>query len=320
MLNPSAAPFVPTRTSLLEANGSRSAVSDVTNKANESNVIQVAAEKGNQPSVADTPGDDNAAQVAGGTGPSFEGTVNDASEDNAVGLAADDEDEESPEGADLSAIIESIGADFKEIPEGVLEKQHHAAKTLQARYRRLLKNRENRIPSGLPTFRKDSFEAFAREAESIEWPNKSLYRPIFLGALPHLLTCLDYTLSKLRAEKTRVKQLRSSVGHQDIEALMARQTYLTNKINSIKALQSIVGAASDFHKQRNLKQLEAHVGEVYAILEDIAQVKEYVKLKEELAFDLAMACAWRRYVNEPRKLKAAKPVLNVDDLDDMFML
>jgi hypothetical protein len=60
--------------------------------------------------------------------------------------------------------------------------------------------------------------------------------------------------------------------------------------------------------------LEVHVGKVCAILEEISQVKE------ELAFDMAMACAWRRYVNEPRKPKAAKPVLNLDDLDDISML
>jgi len=88
----------------------------------------------------------------------------------------------------------------------------------------------------------------------------------------------------------------------------------SDKIKSINALRSSVGAASDFHKQRNFKQLEVHVGKVCAIIEEISQVKE------ELAFDMAMACAWKRYVNEPPKPKAVKPVLNVDDLDDMFML
>jgi hypothetical protein len=232
-LNPSAVSFVPTRAPLLEANDARPAVAGATDKANGGNAIQVAAEEeGNRPSVAGTTGDDNAAQLAGGgAGPSVEGTgtIDDVSEDNAAGLAAEDEDEESPEGADLSAIIESMGADFRKIPESVLAEQHSAAKTLQAHYRRLLKNRTDRIANpglGLAKIRKDQFEGFARAAKSIEWPNKSLYRPIFLGAVPHLLTCLDYTLSILKDEKTRVKRSRSSKVHQDIEVLMTRQTDL----------------------------------------------------------------------------------------------
>ena len=222
-LNPSAAPFVSTRAS----NDARAAVSDVTDKANKSNTVQVAVEEeGNRPSVVGTAGDDVTAHLADGdAGPSDEGTI-----DDTAGLAAEDEDEESPEGADLSAIIESIGADFREIPEDVLAEQHSAAKKLQARYRRLLKNRADRIANpglGLPKIREKYFEAFAQEAKSIEWPNKSLYRPIFLGALPHLLTCLDHTLSRLKDEKTRVKQSRLSARHQDIEVLMAQQTNIT---------------------------------------------------------------------------------------------
>jgi len=231
-LNPSAAPFVPIRAPLLEANGARSAVSGATDKPNESNAIQVAGEEeGNRPSVAGATGDDATAHLTdGGAGPSVEGTIDDASVDNAAVLAPEDEDEESPEGADLSAIIESIGPDFREIPEEVLAEQHSAAKKLQDHYRRLLKNRAHRIANpglGLPKIRKGHFEDFARAAESIEWPNKSLYRPVFLGALPHLLTCLDRTLSILRDEKKKVKQSRLSEGHQDIEVHMARQTYLT---------------------------------------------------------------------------------------------
>jgi len=45
------------------------------------------------------------------------------------------------------------------------------------------------------------------------------------------------------------------------------------------------------------------------------------RAKEELAFDLSMACTWRIYVEEMQKRKvekAEKPVLNTDDLDDLF--
>jgi hypothetical protein len=55
---------------------------------------------------------------------------------------------------------------------------------------------------------------------------------------------------------------------------------------------------------------------VTAILEQIPRAQE------ELAFDLSMACAWRRYVEEmqkPKVEKVEKPELNTDDLDDLFL-
>ena len=142
----------------------------------------------------------------------------------------EEEDTEFHEEADDSAIIEPIGADFTEISEEALAEQHSAAKVLQLHYRQLLTNRANRISNpglGLTKTRKDQFEAFAQAAHSIEWPQKSLYRPVFLGALPHLLTCLDHTWTVIMEEKTKVKQQqRQNMGHQAIEKLMDRQTSL----------------------------------------------------------------------------------------------
>jgi len=144
--------------------------------------------------------------------------------------AEEEEDTESHEEADDSAIIEPIGANFPEISEETLAEQHSAAKVLQAHYRRLLTNRANRISNpglGLTKTRKDQFDAFAQAALSIEWPQRSLYRPIFLGALPHLLTCLGHTWTIVKEEKTKVKrQQRQNTGHQGIEKLMERQTSL----------------------------------------------------------------------------------------------
>jgi hypothetical protein len=62
--------------------------------------------------------------------------------------------------------------------------------------------------------------------------------------------------------------------------------------------------------------LGIHLAEVTAILEQIPRAQE------ELAFDLSMACAWRRYVEEmqkPKVEKVEKPELNTDDLDDLFL-
>lgn len=161
--------------------------------------------------------------------PSVEATTDEAKEDDAIQIAAEEEEPELLE-ADDSAIIESIGTKFTEMSEEALAEQNSAAKTFQSYYRRLLTSRANRIANpglGLPETRKKHFEAFARAADSVEWPQKSLYRPIFLGALPHLLTCLEHTLSTVMEEKAKVKrQARPSEKHQGIEELMERQTYL----------------------------------------------------------------------------------------------
>jgi hypothetical protein len=143
---------------------------------------------------------------------------------------APEEDGESPENADVAVMIESIGAGVtEEISEDTLKKQHSAAKTLQFYYRRLLASRASRIANpglGRQKARHDQFEAFARAAESIEWPEKSLYRPIFLGALPHLLVCLDYTCSVVVEEMARVKRQAQTEKHQRIEELMGRLTHI----------------------------------------------------------------------------------------------
>ena len=81
----------------------------------------------------------------------------------------------------------------------------------------------------------------------------------------------------------------------------------------IQILQTSLEPSAPFHKFRDLKQVEGYIKGVGDILEEIPQAKE------ELAFDMSMACAWRRYVNEkPKPMKAEKPELNTDDLDDMF--
>lgn len=290
-LNPAAIPFIPTQ-ALPQANGAEFSV-DVTSDA--------------------------------------------ANEDNATQIATGEEDTEPLEEVDVAAIIEPVGANFTGPSADALAKQESAAKTLQSYYRRLLNNREKRIANPrleLPMTRQNQFELFAQAAESIEWPHKSLYRPIFLGALPHLLTCLEYILSMVMKEKKKVKkQARPSEKHQVIEGLMERQTKLTYvydrfemmmarltnaghefsaTIKRIKALQTSLEASSSFHKGRDLKKLGVQLVNVTTIIDEIPQAKE------ELSFDLAIASAWRRYVEEVQKPKVEKPVLNTDDLDGIF--
>jgi hypothetical protein len=162
---------------------------------------------------------------------SIEATGDEVNEDSVILAAAEEEETETPEETDVAAIFESIGTNVTGPSAEVLVEQNSAAQTLQSYYRRLQSKRKKRIANpglGLPKTRQNQFEAFTQAAESIEWPPKSLYRPIFLGALPHLLTCLDYTYSIVWEEKKRVKQVaRRSEKHQGIEGHLEQRTKLT---------------------------------------------------------------------------------------------
>jgi hypothetical protein len=163
--------------------------------------------------------------------PSVEASTDEADDDHSVQEAAEEEDTELAEEADAAEIMEPTGTTFTEVSEETLAEQQSAAKTLQSYYRRLLAGRTHRIANpelGLAIFRRAQFEAFAKAADTTDWPSKSLYRPIFLGALPHLLASLDYALSIVMEEKAKVKrQTRPGEKHQGIEELMERQTHLT---------------------------------------------------------------------------------------------
>ncbi|KAI0297517.1 hypothetical protein B0F90DRAFT_1819257 [Multifurca ochricompacta] len=245
-----------------------------------------------------------------------ENTADEANEDDTIQEASNEEDTEPPEDADVAAIFESIGTKITAISEEAQREQHRAAKTLQHRYRRLLASRAHRVANpglGLAKARQNQFEAFAQEVDSIEWPKKSRYRLIFLGALPHLLVCLSHSWSIVMEEKGTVKRRqRQKQEHQIIEDHMRRQSYLNTIIKRIEPLQTRLQPRSDVHKCRNLKTLEVDVEKVLKILDEIPRAKE------ELAFDMTMACAWKRHVKEEwQKRKVEKPELNTDDLDGL---
>jgi hypothetical protein len=174
----------------------------------------------------------------------------DEAEDSVIQVAAEEEESETPEETDVTAIMEYIGTNFAGLSADALAEQHSAAKTLQSYYRRLLANREKLIANprlGLLKTRQNQFEEFARIAESIEWPPrsteklpKSLYRPIFLGALPHLLTCLAHTRSVVMEEKQKVKQQeRKSEKHEGIEGLMEQRTKLTYVLKTTRTNEDL---------------------------------------------------------------------------------
>jgi len=196
--------------------------------------------------------------------------TSDEEDDSAIEVAAEEEESETPEETDVATIMKSIVTNFTGLSADALAEQHSAANTLQSHYRRLLTNRERRIANpglGLPKTRQKQFEEFARAAESIEWPPKSLYRPIFLGALPHLLTCLAYTWSVVMEEKQKVKrQERQSEKHEGIEDLMEQRTKLTYVIKWLELMKTwFTDAGHDLVPQSNELEHSKRLSELHRI-------------------------------------------------------
>ncbi|KAF8261744.1 hypothetical protein EI94DRAFT_1809815 [Lactarius quietus] len=248
--------------------------------------------------------------------PSVEAPTEANEADDSIQEDPEEEDTESPpEVVDVAAMIGTIGTKVTKISEEDLAKQHDAAMTLQSYYRLLQVRRANKLANpglGLPKSRRDKFDAVAQAAGSIEWPERSLYRPIFLGALPHLLVSLDHTRVIVVDEKAKVKrEARSNNRHEAIEDLMKRQTKLNTIIKGIQGLQTELRETSDVHKSRDLKVLEDYVARVAAIVDEVPRAKE------ELDFDMKMASRWMIYVVESQKPKVdkEKPELNTEDLD-----
>lgn len=84
-------------------------------------------------------------------------------------------------------------------------------------------------------------------------------------------------------------------------------------IKRIQRLQAELSETSVVHKRRDLKELEAYLGRVADILDEVPRAKE------ELEFDMTMASRWKVYVYESQKPKVVKdkPQLNTEDLDFM---
>ena len=100
-----------------------------------------------------------------------------------------------------------------------------AAVTFQTYYRKLLRLKlkaTKRKP--LDTCRTKCFEDCLKQSANIEWPNKSFYRLLFLGPLPHALTCLATAETWVYDNKKRNKDRFTKAKHEELEDVQKRLT------------------------------------------------------------------------------------------------
>lgn len=134
---------------------------------------------------------------------------------------------ESP-AADINAIIESNSGGHAVTvanPETIEEKKA-AAEVMWSYYERIRRGRRELAP--LPAARQRFFGQCLERSKAIQWTSTSQYRYVFLGPLPHLLACLEWTKKELMVEKKKVqKQLKDpNVKHQEYDDVLDRQRKL----------------------------------------------------------------------------------------------
>lgn len=100
-----------------------------------------------------------------------------------------------------------------------------AAVTFQTYYRKVLRLKQKATKKKpLDMCRTQCFEDCLKESGNIEWSNRSFYRLLFLGPLPHALTCLATAETWVYDNKKRNKDRFKKAKHEELEGLQKRLT------------------------------------------------------------------------------------------------
>jgi len=185
------------------------------------------------------------------------------------------------------------------------KEQIRAAVVFQTYYRKVLrlKRKATKI-TPLDICRTKCFEDCLKESACIDWPKKSFYRFLFLGPLPHALTCLATAEKWVHDNKKRNKD-RFKKGFIDGLCHFHRR----KTIDKIKSLQKALAPSAKLHQKRDVEELKKLVTGVEALLPDIA-----LNVARELEEDMALAMKGIVAAKRPPKLKS-KPQLRMDDED-----
>jgi len=110
--------------------------------------------------------------------------------------------------------------------EVISDEEKEVARRFLAGYNRVLRNRKLEKKKGPVQQTCDSyFMTCLKQAEEMEWREGSFYKKLFLGLVPHLLTCINVVDSySAGAKKAAKKRLMDNKQRQDMDALNKRMT------------------------------------------------------------------------------------------------
>jgi hypothetical protein len=108
----------------------------------------------------------------------------------------------------------------------ITPEEEQSALKIQNIYRRYSLKKAPASESTIRSSRRTFFEQLAREQSTIA-VEKTFYRKLFLGPLAHALLCVDHVQRWVYNSKRRAKKQLSSMKHQDLEDIRARQNKST---------------------------------------------------------------------------------------------
>ncbi|GLB36677.1 putative uvrD-like helicase C-terminal domain [Lyophyllum shimeji] len=145
----------------------------------------------------------------------------------------------------------------------------HAASIIQKAYRRALLRRRQMAKTGLSALRSRKFAASFEKARTMVWKDKSSYRLLFLGPLPHILLCLDIAYAATMNQKKSVKKRWTSASHETLDGLSSHLTQLNKISKSILRLQKELEVTSDIHSHCDVGKLQRGVQEAADLLRNL---------------------------------------------------
>ncbi|KAH9949529.1 hypothetical protein B0H21DRAFT_728406 [Amylocystis lapponica] len=150
-------------------------------------------------------------------------------------------------------------------------------------------------------------------AQGVEWKPKSRYRKLFLGAVPHVLLCLERTREYLHTSKTQAKKRLKLVEHSEFEKVNAEIGAVSALFKQAIQLEKDLDPQSGIHTRRDVDELRRSVQKVEDLIYALPQgaASEWEEDLELAVFaiveakELAAAAA--------AAAKMPKPELNVED-------
>ncbi|KAA1475419.1 hypothetical protein DENSPDRAFT_842194 [Dentipellis sp. KUC8613] len=226
------------------------------------------------------------------------------------GPESHDEDGEVGNEEDMEEFSEADMQDRYARPEidthdaGASTAQELAAIKFQKAFRRRQDRMKARPKEGLPAARQRLY----RECLSVDDDARiqGRYRYLYLGPLPHLLLCLEWTLNKAKSVKAHAKRQMSKVTLHELDEVMERQTAMNHILKKAERLRKVVEPTSQFHARRDAGELGRIASEVHALMtSDDTDLPDTERIKGD------MMLFWKGIV---KKQTRARPTLNTEDL------
>ncbi|KAJ2926879.1 hypothetical protein H1R20_g10208, partial [Candolleomyces eurysporus] len=154
----------------------------------------------------------------------------------------------------------------------------------------------------------------ALDTKRMQWPHGFYYRKLYLGLVPHLLTCAKAIELYAQSEKTKTKQGYKEDGKQgykedeklDYDSLKQKMNELVDILKVCKKLALRLDPSSEVHKKRDIEGLKKLVREVEAL---VNRVPSGAGL--DIHFNLQLAI--KAIITKPTPKAKSKPKLNMED-------